>query len=221
MTSRQGFAKELFDRFAACVLLVLTLPVFLFAIVTVKLFSRGSVLFLQERVGLNERPFQILKFRTMSLASTDHALGSVSVQNDPRLFRGAKLLRTLKIDELPQLLNVLNGTMSLVGPRPTVEEDYQRMTDEQRSRASVKPGLTGLAQINGAAALLWPERIEYDLQYIRDYSPWLDLSILFRTALLVLTARADANPIEGDEWGSTPQHDEPTQQASTELRRAA
>jgi undecaprenyl phosphate N,N'-diacetylbacillosamine 1-phosphate transferase len=221
MPSRQRLVKDLFDRSAASVLLVLMLPVFLLAIITIKLFSRGPVLFLQKRVGLDEKPFQILKFRTMSLVAPNHALGSVTVQNDPRLFRGAKLLRTLKIDELPQLINVLNGTMSLVGPRPTVEEDYQHMSDAQRKRASVKPGLTGLAQINGAAALLWPERIKYDLQYIEGYSLWLDASILAHTALLVLTVRADANPIEGDEWGPTPLREESVHKTPTELRRAA
>jgi undecaprenyl phosphate N,N'-diacetylbacillosamine 1-phosphate transferase len=221
MTPRQRFAKEQFDRIVAFILLILTLPVFLLAIVTIKLFSRGPVLFFQERVGLDEKPFQILKFRTMSLAAPNHALGSVTVQNDPRLFRGARLLRTLKIDELPQLINVLNGTMSLVGPRPTVREDYERMASGQRRRASVKPGLTGLAQINGAAALLWPERIAYDLEYIEDYSLWMDVSILVRTALLILTARADANPVEGDEWGATPQIEKSVSEAPTELRHAA
>lgn len=198
------FAKQLLDRAGATVLLVLTCPLFLLAMAVIKVFSKGPCLFVQERVGLNERPFWIYKFRTMHVEPAGSAsCDSVTVLDDPRLFRGARLLRKWKIDELPQLLNVMNGTMSLVGPRPTVREDHDRMTVRQRRRVTVKPGITGLAQICGGTSLLWPQRIEYDLQYIDQKSIWLDLTVLFRTLVLVVTGRADTHPPGNDEWGAS------------------
>ncbi len=201
MIRTQQFIKETFDRIAAVTLLVVTAPVLAVAAALIKLSSRGPVLFAQERIGLHERPFRILKFRTMHVRSAGQPLDNVTVRDDPRVFPAGTWLRKFKIDELPQLINVLRGDMSLVGPRPTVLDDYRRMTREQRRRAVVKPGITGLAQINGAAAIAWPQRIDYDLRYIDQYSLWLDVTILVRTVILVFTGRADANPIEGDEWG--------------------
>jgi lipopolysaccharide/colanic/teichoic acid biosynthesis glycosyltransferase len=204
MTSNQRLVKEIIDRSLALLLLAATSPLFLLAAAWIKLFSRGPLLFGQQRVGLNERPFRIYKLRTMHVGSDSHHLGSVTTRRDPRLFFGARFLRKFKIDELPQLINVLNGTMSLVGPRPTVEVDYARMTADQRRRALVKPGLTGLAQINGAAALPWPRRIEFDLEYVDNFRLALDLKIIAATCLLVITGRSDLNPVDGDEWRSDP-----------------
>ena len=192
------------DLLLGGVLLLLTLPVLMIAALVVKVASRGPIFFTQHRVGQRERVFRIYKFRTMHTSSTG-AASSVTVRGDPRVVLGTQWLRKYKIDELPQLINVLNGTMSLVGPRPTVAEDYEKMTLRQRTRASVKPGLTGLAQIRGGAALPWPKRIEYDLQYIRTCSIWLDVTIMVRTAFLVMSGRADSNPTVGDEW--TDSHD--------------
>lgn len=200
MSPAQRIVKSACDRAAAAVLLLAALPVLALAAGIIKMFSRGPVLFTQERVGLNEQPFRIYKFRTMHVHSPQQS--SVTVRNDPRLFRGARFLRKWKIDELPQLLNVLAGTMSLVGPRPTVRDDYERMTPAQRRRAAVKPGLTGLAQVHGGTALFWPERIALDLKYIDEYSLWLDLKILLRTVLLVAAGRADTHPPGDDEWGA-------------------
>lgn len=200
MTRTQKLAKRAIDLFASSTLLVLALPIFATAGLLIKVFSRGPVLFVQERVGYRERPFRIYKFRTMHLNASSHQFGSVTVENDPRLFPGARLLRKWKIDELPQLFNVLGGSMSLVGPRPTVAEDVRRMTVRQRGRYAMKPGLTGLAQIRGGAALPWPKRIEHDLWHIENYSLCLDLKILTTTALLVMTGRADSNPTTDDEW---------------------
>jgi lipopolysaccharide/colanic/teichoic acid biosynthesis glycosyltransferase len=201
MSIGQRIAKGLIDRALALVLLAAASPLLLLVALWIKLVSRGTVLFVQQRVGLDEKPFRIYKLRTMHPGSDTHGLGSVTVRDDPRLFYGARLLRKFKIDELPQLFNVLNGTMSLVGPRPTVEADYRRMTAEQRNRASVKPGVTGLAQINGAAGLLWPQRIELDLAYIRNYSIGLDVQILWKTVWMALGGNADVNPALNDEWG--------------------
>ena len=208
MTRSQMLAKDVLDRLVAFVLLVASLPLLVVAAAWIKFCSRGPLLFVQQRVGLHEQPFAIYKLRTMKVGSEAHVFGCVTTRDDPRLIRGGGLLRKWKIDELPQLLNVLSGAMSLVGPRPTVEADYARMTPRQRRRAAVKPGLTGLAQINGAAALPWPRRIEFDLIYIRDRSIWLDLRILLATLGAVLSGKADQNPPCADEWADGP-HGEP------------
>jgi hypothetical protein len=203
MKPMQRILKEIFDRVAALLLLALATPIVAVAALLIKLSSRGPVFYTQERVGFGERPFQIFKFRTMHVAADRHALGNVTIKDDPRVFFVGQWLRKLKVDEVPQIVNVLIGNMSLVGPRPTVIDDYRRMTREQRRRATVKPGITGLAQINGAASINWPRRIEFDLDYIDNFSLRRDFAILVRTALLVVTGRADANPIEGDEWAET------------------
>ena len=181
------------------VLMVLA-PVLILAALWTKAVSPGPWLFRQERIGLNGTPFSIYKLRTMRVATEDAHTGSVTVEHDPRLFRGARLLRKTKIDELPQLFNVLDGTMALVGPRPTVAEDYERMTDTQRQRFNVRPGLTGLAQISGNTSLSWPERIKFDIRYIEKRSLWYDLKIMMQTALLLLSNRAETHPDSPDEW---------------------
>jgi len=126
--------------------------------------------------------------------------GSVTIKNDPRFFPFALLLRKFKIDELPQLFNVLNGTMSLVGPRPTVKEDYDKMNLEQRRRFDVTPGLTGMAQVNGNTSLTWPERIQHDLDYIDRQSIFLDIALIVKSGMLILAGRADTDPPGDDEW---------------------
>jgi len=201
MTRNQLTIKSLFDRVAAAGLLVAVSPLFLLATIIIKWFSRGPIFFVQNRVGLHEEEFPIYKFRTMHVIQPQDRGNGVTLRDDPRLFPGAKWMRKWKIDELPQLMNILNGSMSLIGPRPTVMQDYDRMTAEQRKRATVKPGLTGLAQVMGGTAMFWPDRIKLDLQYIEHYSIWLDLKILFWTAYVVLTGRADTYPPGDDEWG--------------------
>jgi lipopolysaccharide/colanic/teichoic acid biosynthesis glycosyltransferase len=197
--SASNIAKRAFDLSTSVVALVALWPLLLIVAAYVKLCSPGPALFTQERIGRDGRPFRILKFRTMHVR---RVCGDsfVSIHNDPRVFPGGRLLRKLKIDELPQLWNVIAGSMSLVGPRPTVDEDYRRMTPRQRSRWAVRPGITGLAQIRGGTSLLWPERIELDLEYIRKRSFWLDIKVLIATCAQVLTARADTHPAGDDEW---------------------
>ncbi|MBM79786.1 MAG: sugar transferase [Planctomycetaceae bacterium] len=203
MTKTKLRIKTVFDVGIALLVLILLSPLFLFAAIIIKVFSPGPIFFRQERIGFGGESFSIFKFRTMHVDSDRTLTGSVSVRNDPRVFVGAGFLRLTKIDELPQILNVLNGTMSLVGPRPTVAEDFERMSTEQRRRVDVKPGLTGLAQVRGNTSLLWPERIVLDLSYIDEYSFWLDLKILMETALLLVTFRADTHPQGNDEWVAT------------------
>jgi lipopolysaccharide/colanic/teichoic acid biosynthesis glycosyltransferase len=193
--------KRALDVVIAVTALAALWPLLLLIAAYVKICSPGPALFFQERIGRAGRPFYLWKFRTMHFQRA--AVGSsVSVRNDPRVFRGGRVLRKLKLDELPQLWNVVVGSMSLVGPRPTVDDDYRRMTPRQRERLAVRPGITGLAQIRGGAALLWPERIELDLEYIRTRTLWLDLKILAATVAQVLTARADSHPCGDDEWSA-------------------
>lgn len=201
--------KRGLDIVLAALALVLTAPVFAVAAAAIKLSSPGPVFFRQRRIGWGGEPFEILKFRTMHQGAEARGTGSVTIRNDPRVFPAGRVLRLLKIDELPQLINVLQGTMSLVGPRPTVLEDYRRMNAEQQTRCAARPGITGLAQISGNASISWPRRIAYDLEYIRRYSLLKDLIILARTVWLVLTLQADAPPPGTDEWEDTGTPTEP------------
>jgi lipopolysaccharide/colanic/teichoic acid biosynthesis glycosyltransferase len=182
-------------------ILILVLPILLIAVAVVKVSApQGPVLFRQERVGRNEGRFTLLKLRTMYVDAERIGTGTVTTRADPRIIRGGGVLRALKVDELPQLLNVLSGTMALVGPRPTVVSDYERMDARQRRRFRVRPGMTGLAQIRGNTALPWPERIEWDLRYVERQSVFLDLSIMAETAARILTGRIATDPPGENEW---------------------
>jgi lipopolysaccharide/colanic/teichoic acid biosynthesis glycosyltransferase len=198
-------AKRLLDVAAASAALVVTLPVWLVAALAIRIASPGPAFFVQQRVGRWERPFGLLKFRTMAWQppAADGTLppaAFVTVANDARVFRVGALLRRWKIDELPQLLNVLAGSMSLVGPRPTVASDYARMTPVQRRRADVPPGITGLAQIHGGAGIPWPERLVWDQRYVLRRGLRLDLMILAATAALLLSGGAPKESPTADEW---------------------
>lgn len=144
--------------------------------VAVRLTSPGPVLFRQERVGLGGEPFTVLKFRTMLDRPNPIYPDASSITS------AGRVLRRLSLDELPQLVNVARGDMSIVGPRPTLAYQVERYDDRQRRRLEVRPGLTGLAQVSGRNALSWPDRIEYDVQYVERQSVLLDLSIIARTA---------------------------------------
>jgi lipopolysaccharide/colanic/teichoic acid biosynthesis glycosyltransferase len=195
-----SFGKRALDFVLSLVLLGILSPLLLGAAAMVRLRDPGPVFFRQERVGKDMKPFRIFKFRTMRLNTEKTGTGSVTVKDDPRLYRGAAFLRATKLDEMPQLLNIVSGDMSFVGPRPTVMEDYDRMTATQRRRALVPPGLTGFAQINGNTGLTWPKRIEHDLRYVQSLSLWTDIKTLFQTAWLVVARRAETHPDSSDEW---------------------
>jgi lipopolysaccharide/colanic/teichoic acid biosynthesis glycosyltransferase len=145
------------------------------AAIAVKATSRGPVFFRQQRVGLNGATFDVVKFRTM--VHGDNPI----IPDANHITRVGVWLRRLSIDELPQLINVARGEMSFVGPRPTLQYQVDRYTDEQRGRLAVKPGLTGWAQVNGRNAIDWDERIALDLEYVRRQSPLFDLKIIVRT----------------------------------------
>lgn len=182
---RELFLKRCLDMAAGLTGLIVLSPLFLFVPLLIKITMPGPVFFRQERAGKGGRPFMILKFRSMKpdrQAEENHEFA----KDAQRLTPFGALMRRTKLDELPQLLNVIKGDMSLVGPRPAVTEQAERYTSRQKRRLRMRPGMTGLAQVNGNAALSWEERIEYDLKYIETFSLALDMKILLKTALVVL-----------------------------------
>jgi exopolysaccharide biosynthesis polyprenyl glycosylphosphotransferase len=189
--------KRALDIVISSILLALLAPLFGVVALLIRFTSTGPVFYFQERVGLNKRRFLICKFRTMvpnaerlmaQLEKLNEASGPVfKIKNDPRITPLGKLLRRTSIDELPQLLNVLKGDMSLVGPRPLPVRDYEGFDqDWQRRRFSVRPGITCLWQVNGRSSLPFEKWMELDLQYMDEWSLWLDLKILARTIPAVL-----------------------------------
>lgn len=193
----QQLAKRLIDVFVSVSLLILLTPVVLLVAAAVKLTSKGPVFFVQERVGYRKRTFKLFKFRTMvpdaeqKLADIEH-LNEVSgpvfkIKNDPRVTRLGAFLRQTSIDELPQLLNVFKGDMSLVGPRPLPIRDFKGFEEDQhRRRFSVPPGLTCLWQVRGRNSIPFEQWMELDLQYIDNWSLWLDFKLLLSTIPVVL-----------------------------------
>ena len=192
-----GAIKRAFDVFVSAILLVLLVPVLIAAAIGIKLTSPGPVFFLQDRIGLNKRKFRIYKLRTMipnaeklqaSLEHQNEVAGPVfKIKEDPRITPMGRFLRRSSIDELPQLLNVLKGDMSLVGPRPMAVRDYAGFNEDwQRRRFSVRPGITCLWQVNGRNAIPFDKWMLLDLQYMDEWSLWLDLKILAKTVPAVL-----------------------------------
>jgi lipopolysaccharide/colanic/teichoic acid biosynthesis glycosyltransferase len=171
---------------ASTVLFFLAIPFTLIAM-AIKVTSRGPVFFRHTRVGKNQTLFVPLKFRTMVDKAIERGAGYAITENDQRITKLGRFLREFSIDELPQIINVLKGEMSLVGPRPSWPYQVDRYTDTQRQRLRVKPGLTGLAAIRGRNSIPWEQRIEIDNWYIDHWSLWLDLKILAMTPWKVLT----------------------------------
>jgi lipopolysaccharide/colanic/teichoic acid biosynthesis glycosyltransferase len=163
--------------------LAVSSPFLAVAAIAIKLDDGGPVLYRQRRVGWKGEEFDLLKLRTMVVGAEKLGAGWAVNRGDPRITRVGRALRRLSLDELPQFWNVLRGDMSLIGPRPTLAYQVEQYTERQRRRLEVRPGLTGWAQIHGRAKLPWDERIELDLWYVENRSPWLDLKILARTPL--------------------------------------
>lgn len=168
--------------------LVVFSPVMALVWVAVKCDSRGPALFVQSRTGLRGREFNVIKFRTMTVA-TRPEVGKETAADDPRITRVGHLLRRTGLDELPQLINVLKGEMSIVGPRPLLAWENHQCTSRQAGRLTVKPGLTGLSQVMGRNNIPWHERIAWDLVYIERRSIWLDLKIIVWTLPVVALGR--------------------------------
>jgi lipopolysaccharide/colanic/teichoic acid biosynthesis glycosyltransferase len=174
------------DIVVSALALALTAPVLAIAVLAIRLESRGPAIYRQRRSGLHGEQFDMLKLRTMVDGAEHIGAGLAVNANDSRITRAGAFLRRTSLDELPNLVNVLRGDMSLVGPRPTLPAQVAQYTTRQRRRLAVKPGITGWAQVNGRASLPWSQRIELDLYYVEHRSLALDLRILMRTPALVL-----------------------------------
>jgi lipopolysaccharide/colanic/teichoic acid biosynthesis glycosyltransferase len=177
------------DLAIASLALALSSPLLLAAAIAIRVESPGPVIYRHARVGRHGQPFELLKLRTMVQGAERMGAGLYIEPGDARITRSGRFLRRFSLDELPNLVNVLRGELSVVGPRPTVAEQVQRYTPHQRRRLDVRPGITGWAQVNGRLTLSWPERIELDVWYVEHRSLALDLRILARTARMLATGR--------------------------------
>jgi lipopolysaccharide/colanic/teichoic acid biosynthesis glycosyltransferase len=181
--------KRALDVGLAALLLLLLSPLLALVWVAIRLESRGPAIYRQRRVGHGGRDFDLWKLRTMVTGAEHMGAGLAVDEDDPRITRTGAFLRRFSLDEVPNLVNVLGGDMSLIGPRPTVRVQVDQYTPRQLGRLAVEPGITGWAQVSGRAALPWHERIELDLWYIEHWSLRLDLRILLRTARLLMSGK--------------------------------
>jgi lipopolysaccharide/colanic/teichoic acid biosynthesis glycosyltransferase len=177
------------DVVVASIAQLLRAPLLAVVGVAIPLDSRGSAIYRQRRVGKDGQVFELLKLRTMVEGSDPVGVGTVVTHDDPRVTRVGWLLRRFSLDEFPNLINVLRGEMSVVGPRPTIEAQVADYTPYQRRRLEVKPGITGWAQVQGRAGIPWDERIELDVWYVDHRSLRLDLKILGRTVVQLLSGK--------------------------------
>jgi lipopolysaccharide/colanic/teichoic acid biosynthesis glycosyltransferase len=195
----QRFTKRMIDVLGSAVLIVLVSPILILTAIAIRATSRGPVLFVQERIGEGGRPFPMLKFRSMRVQAHDEReniihLNEVSgpvfkIRNDPRLTKVGRLMRKLSIDELPQLANVFVGSMSLVGPRPPLREEFEGYDSRERRRMSVRPGLTCIWQVSGRSEVDFDTWVDLDLEYIDTWTLGLDLKLLLLTVPAVLSGR--------------------------------
>lgn len=188
--------KRFLDVTASFLGLVLLSPLLLTVSILIKIDSRGPVIFRQKRIGRNGKVFEIYKFRSMCVGAEKTGSGVYSGKGDARVTRIGKILRATSIDELPQLLNILKGEMSFVGPRPPLTYHpwkYEEYTDFQKRMFEVRPGITGWAQVNGRKDVEWHKRIELNVWYVDHMSLLLDIKIMFKTAFKVLTNADNEN----------------------------
>lgn len=184
-----SYVKRLIDFLLALIGLLFASPIFVLIIVLVKLDSQGPVFFLQERLGKDGKVFKIVKFRTMVDGAARMGTGLRTDEGDPRITRVGKLLRKTSLDELPQIINILRGEMCFIGPRPPVPyhpRRYEEYSEVQKKRFSVRPGISGYAQVILRNSGTWDERIEYDIKYVDRMSFWFDFYILFKTIYTIV-----------------------------------
>ncbi len=178
------FGKRAIDFGAACLALTLLSPLLISIAVLIRFSSPGPVMFVQKRLGKDGKTFNVLKFRTMT--HRERESNTEILADNPEVTPVGKVLRRFKIDEVPQLVNVLRGDMSFIGPRPALPQQLSEYDETGRMRLTVRPGLTGLAQVNGNIYLSWPERWKFDAEYVRRLSLLLDAQILAKTVLVVI-----------------------------------
>ncbi|MDC7249522.1 MAG: sugar transferase [Sphaerochaetaceae bacterium] len=186
--------KRFFDIFISVIGVIVLSPLLILVSILIKIDSKGPVIFKQERIGKSGKVFNILKFRSMNLNAEKQ--GVYESKNDPRVTKIGKIIRKLSIDELPQFLNIIKGDMSIIGPRPTLTYHpwkYNEYSDFQKIRFSVRPGVTGWAQINGRKDVEWNKRIELDVYYVENLSIWFDIKIMFKTVIKVILMKDNVN----------------------------
>ena len=175
--------KQLFDKVLALILIILFSPIYVIVAILILVKMGSPILFRQKRPGLDGKIFGIYKFRTMTNEKDEN--GEL-LPDDQRLVGVGKTIRSLSLDELPQIFNVLKGDMSFVGPRPLLIEYLPLYNEKQKKRHDVKPGITGWAQVNGRNAISWEQKFDYDVWYVEHQSFWLDMKILWMTFLKVV-----------------------------------
>jgi lipopolysaccharide/colanic/teichoic acid biosynthesis glycosyltransferase len=175
--------KPLADFFASLILLIVLSPIILLTAILLFISNKGKVFFFQKRPGLNSKPFKIVKFKTMRDAFDQEG---IPLPDELRLTQVGRMIRSASLDELLQLINVLKGDMSLVGPRPLLMQYLSRYSPEQAKRHNVKPGITGWAQVNGRNAISWEQKFKYDVEYVKKQSLLLDIKILWMTFINVI-----------------------------------
>lgn len=188
MRKIQLFIKRAFDLTVSLMMLVclIIFPVLIIIPIAIRLTSKGPAVFTQDRVGKNGKVFKIFKFRTMLIPEESHDKYGNMLEPQQRITKVGSFLRKTSLDEIMQIFNVINGTMSFVGPRPTLPYQVERYNEHQKRRHEMRPGVTGWAQVNGRNNLTWTEKIEYDVEYIDKFSLWFDIKILFKTVAVVL-----------------------------------
>jgi len=178
--------KRLFDIIFSCIFLVITFPFLLIVSIAIKLDTKGPVFFVSSRIGLNNDEFKMLKFRTMLIGTELVATNKIKNANK-KITTVGEILRRYSIDEIPQFLSVINGKMSIVGPRPALPSQKDLIISRTKLQINViKPGITGLAQIKGRDKITASQKLSFDLEYLRNYSFFNDLKIIFKTAIVVL-----------------------------------
>ena len=197
--NKTNIAKRIIDVLVSGIGLIILFPIFVIIGILIKLDSKGPVFFVQERAGKDGKIFRAYKLRTMIDNAEKIGLGHEIAKDDSRITRVGKHLRW-GIDELPQLINVFKGEMSMVGPRPALPHQVEKHSKQERRRLEIKPGITGWALVNGRNKLSWPERIKLDIWYIDNWSLWLDLKILLRTIWVVIFKREGIYGKDGINW---------------------
>ena len=190
--------KRILDFILAFVGIIIISPILLIVAICIKIDSKGPVIFKQKRLGKDGKEFEIYKFRSMVVGAEKIGTGVYSKEGDSRVTKVGKFIRMTSIDELPQLVNILKGEMSFIGPRPVLTYHpwrYEEYTEEKKRRFEVRPGITGLAQVNGRKQVEWNRRIEMDVEYVNKLSFILDLKIFFKTIYNVILMKDNVNTI--------------------------
>ena len=190
------YIKRGLDFLLSLIMIIGLSPILLIVGIIIKIDSKGPILFKQDRIGLNGQVFKILKFRSMTVGAEKQGTGVYSFKDDPRVTKVGAFIWKTSIDELPQLVNILKGEMSFIGPRPVLTYHpwkFEEYTEEQKKRFNVLPGVTGLAQLNGRKELEWTERIKFDVKYIENLSFILDAKLFLLTIKKVLLMEDNYN----------------------------